>query len=224
MNWKSWKGWLLGGLAILGIFAIYAFASTGSLLKKEPDETPRPDAPAVVANAPSTAVRPQLTGGVEPIRFDWLEPETGSYNPRRNLFAFVEPPPPPPPAPPKVVPPPDKDKDGVPDFQDNCPDVANPDQRDIDRNGVGALCQAGDEVPPPPPPPTPPEFGYKLLGTFGTASRPIAAFSKGDEIVNVAVGETFGGKFILRSIGIESVDIGFVGFPSDQRKRVPIGK
>lgn len=224
MNWKNWKGWLLGGLAILGIFAIYAFASTGSLLKKEPAEAPRPDAAPPAAKASSTAVRPQLAGGVEPIRFDWLEPETGSYNPRRNLFAFIEPPPPPPPAPPKVVPPPDKDKDGVPDFQDNCPDVANPDQRDIDRNGVGALCQDGVEVAPPPPPPTPPEFGYKLLGTFGTANRPIAAFSKGDEIVNVAVGETFGGKFILRSIGIESVDIGFVGFPPDQRKRVPIGK
>lgn len=227
MNWKNWKGWLLGALAILGIFAIYAFASTGSMLKKQPDETPdaeTPPARPARATAASAAARPQLAGGVEPIRFDWLEPETGTYNPRRNLFAFVEPPPPPPPPQPKVVPPPDEDKDGVPDFQDNCPDIANPDQRDIDRNGIGALCQPTEEIPPPPPAPTPPAFDYKLLGTFGTANRPIAAFSKGDEIVNVAVGETFGGKFILRSIGIESVEIGFVGFPPDQHKRVPIGK
>ncbi|MFL5309495.1 MAG: thrombospondin type 3 repeat-containing protein, partial [Myxococcales bacterium] len=38
----------------------------------------------------------------------------------------TEPPPPPPPPPP--LPPPDKDKDGVPDFRDNCPGVANPSQ------------------------------------------------------------------------------------------------
>jgi hypothetical protein len=121
------------------------------------------------------------------------------------------------------VAPPDKDKDGVPDFQDNCVALANPDQVDIDRNGIGDACQTTPVIPPPPPPPTPPEFNYKFLGSFGTAARPIAAFSSGDEIVNVRMGETFGGKFILRNIGIESVDIGFVGFPPDVRKRVPIG-
>ncbi|MBI4339856.1 MAG: thrombospondin type 3 repeat-containing protein, partial [Chloroflexi bacterium] len=36
---------------------------------------------------------------------------------------------------------PDKDKDGIPDVFDNCPDTANPDQRDSDRNGVGDACQ-----------------------------------------------------------------------------------
>ena len=36
----------------------------------------------------------------------------------------------------------DRDADGVLDFDDNCPDQFNPDQDDIDDNGVGNICQA----------------------------------------------------------------------------------
>lgn len=35
----------------------------------------------------------------------------------------------------------DKDKDGVPDASDNCPDVSNPTQMDSDNNGVGDACE-----------------------------------------------------------------------------------
>jgi hypothetical protein len=35
----------------------------------------------------------------------------------------------------------DADHDGVPDISDNCPAVANPDQKDSDGNGVGDACQ-----------------------------------------------------------------------------------
>lgn len=38
------------------------------------------------------------------------------------------------------VTPPDSDGDGVPDSEDNCPMVPNPDQSDIDSDGVGDLC------------------------------------------------------------------------------------
>jgi Tol biopolymer transport system component len=34
----------------------------------------------------------------------------------------------------------DRDGDGVPDLQDNCPDVANPEQTDGDQDGVGDAC------------------------------------------------------------------------------------
>ena len=44
-----------------------------------------------------------------------------------------------------------------------------------------------------------------------------------DEIFNVRVGETIGRQFILRGIGIESVEIGYVGFPPDVHTRIPVG-
>lgn len=40
---------------------------------------------------------------------------------------------------------PDADEDGVPDDDDNCPDVANPDQEDWDSDGVGDACSDADE-------------------------------------------------------------------------------
>ncbi|HEY6843619.1 MAG TPA: hypothetical protein VI391_05575 [Thermoanaerobaculia bacterium] len=103
---------------------------------------------------------------------------------------------PPPPPPPKIVAPP--------------PVIAPPPQ------------------PPPqptePPKPVPPQFPYHYIGTFGTAANPIATFSGNGQIVNVRVGQTIDGKFILRSIGIESVEISYVGFPPDLTTRIPIGQ
>jgi hypothetical protein len=216
MNWMNWKTWAFIGLALIALFAIYTAAAP--LLR-----------PEQVASAgvvePKPGGRTQtIAGGVEPVNTELLDRRSGSFRSARNLFAYVEPPPPPPPPEPRVIPPPDRDGDGIPDYLDNCPSVPNPDQSDIDRNGVGTACQEGVEIPPPPPPPTPPAFDYKLLGTFGPSRRPIAAFARDGEIVNVRVGETFGGKFILLHIGIESADIGYVGFPNDVRKRVAIGQ
>jgi len=58
---------------------------------------------------------------------------------------------------------------------------------------------------------------------FGSKTNPIASFSSSGEIVNVRVGQTLGGKFILLNIGIESVEIGFVGFPPDEKRRIALG-
>lgn len=52
-------------------------------------------------------------------------------------------------APPPV---PDRDSDGVPDPSDNCPEVANTDQADVDSDQVGNACDAFErgDVPPKP--------------------------------------------------------------------------
>lgn len=227
MDWMNWKTWTTIGLAIVAIFAIYTFAATNHAAA--PADVPARPAPRPVqrAAARTTAAQADPTGGVGSIHTEWLEMQSGSYKSERNLFAYKEPPPPPPPPPPKPPsPPPDRDKDGVPDFRDNCPDVYNPDQKDIDENGIGDACQQGPIVPKVhvPPPPQPPPFTYKYIGTFGSSANPIATFSGNGEIINVRVGETIDGKFILKSIGIESVDIGFIGFPPNQTTRVPLGQ
>jgi hypothetical protein len=230
MDWMSWKTWTGVGIVIIAVFAIYLFAApqtTSSLAPATPDSPAALDGDAPAKPRPgSSAVATALrTPGVDPVHTEWLDPQTGSYSSRRNLFAFPVPPPPKPPPPPP--PPPDRDKDGIPDFRDNCPDKYNPDQADIDHNGIGAACQATPEIappPPPPPPPTPPAFTYKYIGTFGNASNPIATFNGNGEIINARVGDVIDGKFVLRGIGIESVEIGFVGFPPDQKQRIPLGQ
>lgn len=226
MDWMSWKTWSMIGLVLLAIFAIYSFATPATSSGDGNAEVTSPGDPERMSvRSPRITTTPSR--GVGMLHTEWLDKVTGSYQSERNLFAYVEPPPPPPPAPPKPpAPPPDRDKDGIPDFKDNCPDKYNPDQADLDENGIGDACQQGPIVPKIhlPPPPQPPPFGFKYIGTFGPPSSPIATFSGNGEIINVRVGETFAGKFILRSIGIESVEIGFVGFPADAKIRVPVGE
>ncbi|MEO8218158.1 MAG: thrombospondin type 3 repeat-containing protein [Acidobacteriota bacterium] len=224
MDFSNWKTWLLIGAALLGLFAIYVFAAPQSMLHESGLHQERAEQRPIQAVGQKVAAKVALAeAGVEPVRLDLLDPSSGSYSSDRNLFRFVEPPPPPPTPIATPKPPPDSDRDGIPDVQDNCPKMANPDQTDIDRNGIGDLCQTTPVIQPTPPPPTPPAFPYTYIGSFGTPTHPIAAFSAGDKIDNVRVGQTFGRQFILRSIGIESVDIGYVGFPADVRTRVAVG-
>lgn len=215
MDWTNWKTWTAVALIALALVAIYTFAS--------PDDRGDLAANATTPRATGRSAAANSTPGVEPVRLDLLEAESGSYTIDRNIFAYREPPPPPPPpAPTPPPPPPDRDKDGVPDFSDNCPDVANPDQQDIDRDGIGTVCD-DPETPPPPPKPKPPQFTWKFIGMFGPPKTPIATFARDGEILNAKVGDVIEGKFILRRIGIESVEIGFTGFPADATQRVPLG-
>ena len=227
MDWMNWKPWTAVAVILIAVFAIYTFAADDSSSTELVRPAAQPEPAKTTRTTRTTSRRPAAElppPGVEPVRLDLLEAESGSYNSNRNLFAYKEPPPPPPPPAPKPPPPPpDQDKDGVPDFRDNCPTTANPDQLDVDRDGVGAACETSPEVPPPPPPPTPPQFTYKFIGTFGRAQNPIATFTRDGEIVNARVGDVIDGKFILRRIGIESAEIGFVNFPPTQTQRIPLG-
>jgi hypothetical protein len=229
MDWMNWKTWLAIGVILIAVFAIYAFASnsqSGGVPLPVPAATPSASSTKTAARTPLTAKTP----GVPVLHIEWLDPQPGSYKIDRSLFAYKEPPPPPPPPPPKPVPlPPDQDHDGIPDFRDNCPAVYNPDQKDSDSNGMGDLCDEPWKAwklihPEPPPKPVPPQFTYKYIGTFGPPANPIATFTGNGQIVNVRVGETIDGKFILRSIGIESVEIGYTGFSTDEKTRVPLGQ
>jgi Thrombospondin type 3 repeat len=226
MDWMNWKTWTTVGVILIAIFAIYSFASTSNSV--EP-------APSPAASRAAAAPRPRIarsagTPGVPVLHNEWLDAQSGSYKSARNLFAYVTPPPPPPPVQPKAPPPPpDKDNDGIPDFRDNCPTTYNPDQKDENANGKGDVCDPDYpawllEHPHVPPPPVPPQFTMKYIGTFGPSNNPIATFNGNGEIVNVRIGETIDGKFVLRSIGIESVEIGYVGFPADVKTRVPLGQ
>lgn len=232
MDWMNWKIWTGASLIIIVLFAIYTFAAPDVPRDQPPPAKTTSAAPrarvAPGAQAGRIAAAQQVNlVGVDRVHREWLDAQTGSYKSDRNLFAFRQPPPPPPP--PVPPPPPDRDKDGIPDFKDNCPDVYNPDQADSDHNGAGDACdkawiEYNKAHPPPPPKPVPPAFSYKYIGTFGSSTNPIATFNRSGEIVNVRVGNIIDGKFILRSIGIESVEIGFVGFPPDERQRIPLGQ
>jgi hypothetical protein len=214
IDWMSWKTWTVAALILIAVFAIYTFAA--------PEPAAQPVAAVAAGPRTSAAIK---TPGVEPVHTEWLEAPSGSYRSDRSVFAFPLPPPPQPPPPPPA--PPDKDSDGIPDFRDNCVEKANPDQTDVDRDGIGTVCETEQEIAPPPPPPpkpVPPQFTYRYIGTFGSASNPIATFARDGEIVNARVGDIIDNRFILRGIGIESVEIGFVGFPPDERQRIPLGR
>ena len=91
----------------------------------------------------------------------------------------------------------DRDLDGVPDDADNCPDIANPEQRDSDNDGAGDACapvdddQSGQDppsdggLPDPGPPPEPDRDGDGILDARDNCpddSNPDQADADGDGI------------------------------------------
>jgi hypothetical protein len=65
-----------------------------------------------------------------------------------------------------------------------------------------------------PPAPQPPKVDVTYLGSFGRPGRRINAFG----------GDVIKEKFILVSIGYESADLGFVGFPEAAPSRLAAGR
>jgi hypothetical protein len=76
--------------------------------------------------------------------------------------------------------------------------------------------------PSPPPTPTPPEITFRFIGTFGPKDRPIAVLVSTDKVVNARAGDVVYDRFILRRVGYESIDVGFVGFSPSETRRVGI--
>ena len=71
--------------------------------------------------------------------------------------------------------------------------------------------------------PRPPAIEFVYLGSFGLPGREIAVFSDGKEILNAFAGDVLRQEFVVRSIGYESADIGFVNFPDEPAKRLAVG-
>ena len=81
----------------------------------------------------------------------------------------------------------------------------------------------GPSGPPTPlPTPTPPQVTFELIGIFGPTDRPIAALRSGGEIINAREGDIVLRVFRIQRIGYESVDVGFVGFPPSESRRLAI--
>ena len=74
-----------------------------------------------------------------------------------------------------------------------------------------------------PPSPKPPPVDFVYLGSFGVPGREIAVFSDGKEILNAFAGDVLQKEFVVRAIGYESADIGFVNFPDEPAKRLAVG-
>jgi hypothetical protein len=92
----------------------------------------------------------------------------------------------------------------------------------------------GQEVAPPPPPPDPvpveppkpqpPSVDVVYLGSFGRPERRIAVFSDSEAVYNAVVGDVIKEKYVLVTIGYESADLGFVGFPDATPRRLAVGR
>lgn len=76
--------------------------------------------------------------------------------------------------------------------------------------------------PTPTPPPVPPNIVFQLIGIFGPKERPIAVLRSGDQVTNARQGDVVFGQFTIQNVGYESIDVGFVGFPPGETRRLPI--
>jgi len=128
-----------------------------------------------------------------------LTRQRGKYEPGRDLFQYYVPRPPKP----KAAPPPKKPK--------------------RDRAAERALAQAAKQEQRESAKPQPPPVSVEYLGSFGPRDRQIAVFSGEDEIYNAFEGDVLQEKFIVDKIGLESVDLKFVGFPDAPAERLAAG-
>lgn len=146
---------------------------------------------------------PQLAARVIEVRVADLDPRSGGFPTTRDPFTYYEPPPPPPPK----------------------PRGPTPEELARLREAEEAAKKAREEYALlHPPKPQPPPFTYAYVGSFGPARRRIAVFSDGETTFNALEGEVLANKFRLLSIGYESVDIEFIGFPDVPPAQIPVSQ
>jgi hypothetical protein len=191
---------LFGVLAVLLLFFVVKWSSKARA--PEGASSTAPSVAVVSEGRPSRGGRRAApTPGADEIPLLTardLDPRwrAGSQATTRDLFDPREPTKPPPPPPTPAPPPPPAP--GHPAY-------------------IGPL-----PPPAPTPTPTPPDPPFKLIGIFGPRDRPIAVLTNGDEIINARAGDILFARWIIRKVGYESIDVGFVGFPSTETRRLPI--
>lgn len=75
---------------------------------------------------------------------------------------------------------------------------------------------------PTPVKPTPPPIDVEYIGSFGPRDRKIAVFESGETTINAQQGDVVNKKFRVHSIGFESVDLTFEGFPDEPPRRLAL--
>jgi hypothetical protein len=195
--------YLLGALAVLLILAVVKWGgNAASDAPAGPAASVSPAAGMADVDRPSPRVRPRASAEkkvapeeVPIVTKDMLNPlkiRTATES-ARNIFDQRVPTITPPPTPTAAPPPPP---------------------------APGSPLYIGPLPPPgPTPTPVPPEISFKFIGTFGPKEAPIAVLIQSDQLVNARAGDVVYDRFILRSIGYESVEIGFVGYPPSVTKR-----
>lgn len=139
-------------------------------------------------------------GAYEVPRLGWsakATPAPASENATRSLFTFGPPPTPTPDTRPTPTPPP------VP------PVIPTPMYM---------------EEPEPVRTPPPPNFSLSFIGWLGPDRLPIAVFRDSNDLLVVPKGDTIKNRFILRDVGPTSVTIGYVGFPANMTRKVPLSQ
>jgi len=66
-------------------------------------------------------------------------------------------------------------------------------------------------------------FTHRYIGRFGPEHRPIAAFARDGKIVTVKIGDRIDDHFVLRSVGMESVEVEASMNGEAQIERVALG-
>jgi hypothetical protein len=77
-------------------------------------------------------------------------------------------------------------------------------------------------APGPTPTPRPAASTFTFVGTFGPKGHPIAVILDGDKVYSARAGDVLFDKFVLRNVGYESIDIGFVGYAETESRRIGI--
>ncbi|HEX9985184.1 MAG TPA: hypothetical protein VGF69_18145 [Thermoanaerobaculia bacterium] len=68
--------------------------------------------------------------------------------------------------------------------------------------------------------PAPTRFTWKYVGSFGPRERPFAVFSRDGEVITARRGERVDAHFVVKAIGVESVDVQPRNEPV---QRIPLG-